>query len=261
MNRAAPALRTAAVGPVSAPVVIAGHSHTVALGVPIATADGRPRLVELTGEPRAQGLTGAFPRDEAYWSRVVELSQAATVAICWNGNQHLAGLLIAPAFDFPLRSRPDLPVVPVRLVPELAVRELLGQSIAAFARLLTSVTDAAGRPPIVLGTPPPKSDAEWVRARLASEVHFVQLAEQAGVGLETIELSPPQIWLKSWIVVQELLREVADACSLRFCPSPAEAQTADGFLRREYWSDDVTHANEAYGLLMRRDIDALASHR
>jgi hypothetical protein len=240
-----------------APVVIAGHSHTVALGVPISSPDGLTDFVALSGEPRATGLTGAFPRTDEYWADMVALTKVRTVAISWNGNQHLAGLLVAQPFDFALRSRPDLPVAPITIVPELAVRELLGQSHVTLTRVLEGAARAGGRPPIILGTPPPKGDAAWVRRRLSSEVHFVQLAEQAGVSLETIELSTPQVWLKSWLVIQELLREIAGAFSLRFCPSPPDAQTADGFLREEYWSDDVTHANAAYGMLMRRDLDVV----
>lgn len=239
------------------PVLIAGHSHTLALGVPFSAPDGVARVVELTGPPRAEGLTGAFPRDDAYWARLVDESIERTVAICWNGNQHLASLLIAPPFDFSLRSRPDLPVAAARVIPELAVRELLGQSLVALAQVLEGVARAGGRPPIIVGTPPPKGDAAWVRGKLSSEAHFVKLAEQAGVSLETIELSTPLVWLKSWLVIQELLRDIAAAFSLPFCGVPPAARTADGFLRPEYWSDDVTHANVEYGWLMRHEIEGL----
>ena len=236
--------------------VIAGHSHTLALGVPLCSSDGLTRVVALPGEPRGDGLTGPWPRDDEYWTQVVALSRERTMAICWNGNQHLAGLLVSrPPFDFALRSRPDLPVDTASLlVPELAVRELLGRSLVALSRLLASILEAGGLPPIVLGTPPPKGNLEWVRRTLGTETHFTQLAEEAGMSLETIELSSPLVWLKSWLVVQRMMEEVAAAFSLRFCPSPADAQTPEGFLREAFWSSDVTHANEAYGMLMRRDI-------
>jgi hypothetical protein len=239
--------------------VIAGHSHATALGVPIVSPDGATRLVEIDGDCRFAALTGAFPRTDDYWSQLVALSAERTIAICWNGNQHLAAFLVTtPPFDFALRARPDLPVDPTaRVLPELLVRELLGQSIVTFARLLSSIAEAGGHPPVVVGTPPPKGDLAWVRKRLATEIHFVRMAEQAGSSIETVELSSPLVWLKSWIVIQQLLREVADAFALRFCGAPEEARTPDGYLREEYWSSDVTHANDAYGALMRRQLARL----
>lgn len=237
-------------------VLIAGYSHTVALGVPHTSHDGAIRVVELTGEPCAHGLDGPWPRDDAYWQHAVALSAERTVAISWNRSQHLTALLISrSAFDFAVSSRPDLPVADLQLVPEVAVRSRVGGSLLDLARLIAAIIEAGGRPPIVLGSPPPKGDAAWVRRKLGTEVHFAEAAEQAGVSLDELELSTPPAWLKSWLVIQEMMREVAGAFSLPFCPSPSDAQTPDGFLCEEFWSSDVTHANEAYGALMRREIE------
>lgn len=235
------------------PVVIAGYSHTVALGMPH-VGDGSIQVVELTGEPRADGLDGPWPRDDAYWQQAVALSAERTVAISWNRSQHLTALLLSRPFDFALRSRPDLPVADVPLVPEVAVRARVGGSLLDLARLIAAIIEAGGRPPIVLGSPPPKGDARWVRQKIGTEVHFAEAAEQAGVSLDERELSTPQVWLKSWLLIQEMMRDVAEAFSLPFCPSPAGAQTEAGFLREECWAADVTHANETYGMLMREQI-------
>ena len=44
-----------------------------------------------------------------------------------------------------------------------------------------------------------------------------------------------------------MLAEEARSRGLMFIPVPKEVQDADGFLKREFWASDVTHANEAYG--------------
>ena len=44
-----------------------------------------------------------------------------------------------------------------------------------------------------------------------------------------------------------MLAEKARTRGLMFIPVPKEVQDADGFLKREFWASDATHANEAYG--------------
>ena len=49
-----------------------------------------------------------------------------------------------------------------------------------------------------------------------------------------------------------MLREVTEARGATFVPIPAEAQTPEGFLRKEFWGPDITHANESLGPVVLR---------
>lgn len=236
------------------PILIAGHSNTRALGVPGDSMDGLNRFVEVADDAHFEGFTG--PRTPAYWDELVALSARRTIALSWGGSHHTKMFLIlqGPRFDFALKARPDLPVDSAsKLIPELAIREALGMHLMPLVDLLSRISKVCGTPPIVLGTPPPRDDHERIRAKLGSEGFLKTKSEELGVDLETVELVTPLVWLKSWLVLQQMMCEIADASSCPFCASPPEAQTPDGFLREEF-REDITHANEAYGVLMRRDI-------
>src|SRR5262249_40466046 len=113
---------------------------------------------------------------------------------------------------------------------------------------------AAGGPPgVLLGTPPPKGNKEALRGLLSREPLFAILAERMGANLATAELSPPVLLLKLWLLLQDMMRVLADRFGMRFCSSPADACTAEGYLRDDLWAD-ATHANDDYGALMLRDL-------
>jgi hypothetical protein len=109
---------------------------------------------------------------------------------------------------------------------------------------------AAGCEPVVCGTPPPKGDNDLVRHCIAKETYFIQLGVWMGVDLNVIELSPPTLRFKLWVVLQSMMEEVASELDCPFVPIPATTQTPEGFLRQEYWALDVTHANAAYGQIV-----------
>ena len=109
--------------------IIAGHSHTTCLGIPLMTEDGLPRLVPLhNGDERFRAVTGALNRDQVYWDFLSEAGAGRKVIIMWLGNQHLTSYLFAPSppFDFFVLERPDLPTsTGVHIVPETAVAAML----------------------------------------------------------------------------------------------------------------------------------------
>jgi hypothetical protein len=239
--------------------IIAGHSHTVCLGVQYESDDSSPKLLDLTnGDSRFQGL--AVFLHPSYWDRLAQLAAGRKVALFWSGNQHLAYYLFAspPLFDFFLSRRPDMPVeANTHIVPETAVRARFAPTFEGLHyvmdRLQTARLDCQ---PILCGTPPPKGNDGRLRALLANEPYFVSLALAMKAGLQDVELSPRLLRLKLWLVLQEMLEDVARAHSVPFLPVSASVQTGDGFLAEEYWGGDATHANEAYGRVMRDHLAA-----
>jgi hypothetical protein len=51
-----------------------------------------------------------------------------------------------------------------------------------------------------------------------------------------------------------MLADAADQQGARFVPYPLELISVEGFLKREYWNNDVTHANLEAGTLFRKKL-------
>lgn len=244
-------------------ILVAGHSHIAALGVPLQSNGYELRQLR-DGPVAAFGLAGGWPREDTdYWSTIAARSVGRTVAIFWRGNQHFHHFLIMPnsGFDFVLDSEPDLPVDPTRpIVPELAVVEFMRMDMSDLDPIIEGI-GAAGGQVVLCGTPPPKAQADFVREKILREPYFNLVAEGLGLDLATVELSPPLLLYKMWAVMQNMLGEVAARHGAAFLPVPGRLRSADGFLDTDYYAPDATHANRAYGEAMLDEIAHLASSR
>lgn len=242
-------------------ILIAGHSHVAALGVPL-VRDGYELLRIGHGDVPIFGLVGGWPlEDTDYWEQVAHHAEGRVVAILWRGNQHFHHFLIMPdaGFDFVLDSEPQLDVDPHRpLVPEATVIEFMRADMIDLDAIIEAI-HAAGGQVVLCGTPPPKGDAGFVREKILHEGYFRKTAEELGADLETIEISPPRLLYKLWKVMQNSLRDVATRHGARFMPVPETLQTSDGFLHPDYYAGDVTHANRAYGDVVLRQLAQLIS--
>lgn len=240
--------------------MIAGHSHVTALGVPLKSSDGANQLIALPGETSFEAFTGAWPRARDYWDALIHLSATRRLAIAWMGNQHNSRFMILPppGFDFVCSVSPEMALNPAAtLVAETAVRESFRESLRGLEWLLGKITQSGGALPVLLGTPPPKADNEAIRRVLVKEPHFVRVARQMGLDLTQVPLSSPLLRVKLWRLLQKMTAEVGERFSVPFWPSAPAAETADGFLRPEFWAEDATHANSFYGTLMLRRMEQL----
>jgi len=233
--------------------LLAGHSHAIALGLQIKAENETPVLTPLTGFAASVfGLMGPFPRDQLYWDMLVDSAEGATVLLQWGGNDHLSKHLFSrgPPFDFYLASHPDCKVSrKATLIPESVVRENLNENYLGLPSFLQKLKNVSGCRPIVLGTPPPKGDDAKLRRLIASEELFRRSLENLKLSPSSIEFTPRAIRRKLWLVTQDLLQEIAVAQRCEFVPTPEEAMDEDGFLKYEYWKQDVTHANTNFGSL------------
>lgn len=233
--------------------LVVGHSHLISFGVPLRTEDGTFTVTPLDHSSGAfLCLNGPFPREESYWIEAERLAPNYKLFIYWGGHQHVALYLFAsePRFDFVFSEEPGLPVLEEAvLVPEQMLREDFMPSFKDLEQFLSRVIPRTGRV-FICGTPPPKDDLAVVRAGLANEVFFVDRLAALGATPETVPLTSPYVLYKMWRLHQAMLREVADSWGVPFLEFPREAQTSRGFLRREYWAADVTHANRELGRLL-----------
>lgn len=231
--------------------VIAGHSHLSSFAALAPTLGGVEVVATADGLP-FDILKGPWPRDDAYWARLRELSDQHEVILSWQGNQ-AAQFLFAPEpdFDFVSSTLVSAPVdTRALVVAERAVRTLFEKSFAGLRVVIEQLR--AGDHPCaitVLGTAPPKGDNARLRANLHVEPYFAKLALSRNMELADVPLSNPMLRLKLWSLIQQMTCEVAEASGCVFVPVPADAQDDQGFLRPEFWAGDITHANHAYGRL------------
>ena len=240
-----------------AEMLLAGHSHAMAMGLPVVARDARTEVVPIVAG--RVGLVGAWPRTSDYWDVLEHEARGRIVVLSWQGTEYLARFLVAPEplFDFVARARPDAPLVSgARLVPESAVRALFAKGFAEAGAIVARLTKVARV--FVPAPPPPKDDDDLIRRRLLAEQGFGKRIEQLGVSPETVVFSPPLLRRKLWELTQDLLHEAVEAAGAVYVPCPPEARDAHGLLRREYWNEDITHANKSFGKLMLERIEALS---
>lgn len=241
-------------------VVIAGHSHRKALGVARGDRTQAPDLLPL--EPpdgRFLGLSGG-PKQAVYWDRLCALAPGRRIALAWEGNRYNDAFLLQgePAFDLMVAELPHLPPRDDRvLVPERAVRARFAETEAGLAAFLERLAahDPAGV--FLVGAPPPKADARRLAELMGIGAYGAKLAAAHGLDPQALTLTPATVRLKLWQVEQNVLRGVAERFGHPFVPAPGACTDTDGCLHPDYWAEDVTHANAAYGALMR---DAIAIH-
>lgn len=229
------------------------------LGVPHVSADLRARLVQI--DDRFDGLTGRFPREETYWAELVRSAAQRTVAILWNGNQHYGRFLLEenPPIDLILPEEPHLPLDPrARVVPVLLLQELWKSTFDELLPIIDKLKDLDGCRPILVGTPPPvRTDASIWDALRRRDQFPVQVGGYFNIDLATAKPTSPIVMYKLWVTIQLSIREIAARYRIPYCPVPAAVQTDNGLLRDEYSQTvDFTHANDAYGALMRDHLFA-----
>ncbi|WBH16397.1 SGNH/GDSL hydrolase family protein [Sphingomonas radiodurans] len=235
-----------------AKVVLAGHSHVHALGVPGWPAGEKPGLVPIK-HSTADVVAIVGNRDAAYWDLFVESASNRVPAVIWAGNQHYAHFLFRPAvpLDFILSAEPRLPLNrAAQIVPEEMIRTFLDTSLTPLSRLLGRLAKRSPFPPIVIGTPPPKGDLERLCANIRRESVLHDIATKLGVPIAPSSLADLNLIVKLWRLIQTILAEIARETGAVFVPVPQQLITGEGVLHDEFWASDATHANRAYGSKM-----------
>jgi hypothetical protein len=239
-------------------ILVFGESHTEALKIAHkqrAASFGNTdiRLLRFSGVKGGIEI-GDLSLDAAT-SIVAESAPDDLIASTIGGNQHQAfGLVQHPvAFDLiePEAASPhdsqSRVLIPYRTMWAAFERALRKGDV----RLLTTLREAAGRPIYHLSSPPPKESA----------AHILQRSERCfrDAGLATKGVTPAPIRLKLWRLQCAVLRSLCIESDVRLLPPPEGTQTPEGFLKPEYYTNDATHANGAYGELALRQLEAVAA--
>lgn len=236
-------------------LIIAGHSHADTLFVGRHREFSEPTLVKLDFDQECYGVLGDLPRHERYWELLLKSAEHSIIACLWAGNDHNGWFLlqVADRFDF---LRDDIGIVDptAKILPLKLVRERFLNTADAFKcrEVLTALKKIANCEVVLVETPPPKGDDHFVRQVLA--VEFKAKAEELGIRLETASLTPPLIRLKLWRTLRDAYAQIARECGVRFLSLPHWAIDTAGFLAREHWQMDATHASQEYGNRLRRHL-------
>jgi hypothetical protein len=112
---------------------------------------------------------------------------------------------------------------------------------------LKSLREATSARVVHIMAPPPKADNAYIE-----EYHETVFARE---GIAAQGVSSPALRMKFWKLQTRILEMLCRELGIEVMMPPAGACDADGFLAREYYSKDATHANPAYGELVLAEIE------
>ncbi|MEX0409754.1 hypothetical protein ABGN05_29390 [Aquibium sp. LZ166] len=125
------------------------------------------------------------------------------------------------------------------VVPVAAVREFFLTRIGP-ASTLKQFASGASCPVFHFGSPPP-------RRQMLRKIKKVRL-DRGEVDLRAF--ADPALRLAVWRIETEVVDAHLEALGIRTLPAPPEARDEDGYLHPDFYAEDATHANAAYGALV-----------
>lgn len=124
----------------------------------------------------------------------------------------------------------------------------LGAYLAAYGEWLALLKGTVQAPTIVLPSPPPVGDNDWI---LKNPGIFGDALQQNGVSPPAYRLEIYQLWCQG-------IRDHCSKLGLRFIELPRDVFTEDGFLQERFYGDEPSHANVAYGSHVLHYLAAIA---
>lgn len=177
-----------------------------------------------------------------------DMPQAVFLSLMGNEYNSIGMLKHPEPFDFHWPEM-DLPADPAhQIIPfdlmKAQMRALANGSCLLFWRFFASVYSG----PMFLVSPPPP---------IADEAHILSYPGQFADRVAEYGLSKPEFRLKMWMLYCDVLREAVAGTTTSFVELPLAVFEA-GYLKSDYWREDPTHGNEAYGTLVLKTLLAKA---
>lgn len=243
-------------------VFILGDSHTTAIAEAVKLRQEAGRDIDSPldfyasrlSKQKANGsvVPGLSPEDT---KALLSQAHKTDVLVCvLGGNQYNTLGLLEHVEPFDLidpETRADPEPTNARIIP-------LAQMNAAFAAFVGSVHRAVAHhmagfkgEALYLNPPPPKQDNAYIKKN--AEGYF------RTDGKVRLNVSPPRMRHRLWSVQSQALAHMCDDLGVRFVDSPDEAKD-HGFLKRDCYGADATHANWHYGELVLLQLERLLIH-
>lgn len=224
-------------------VLLLGSSHTKAIATAMSDVENF-RALWVRSPTRDDGPGDTSMKDAI--QAASELSASDLVAVTWIGTYHnLFGLVQHERpFDFLEPGSRDEPVADRELIPYAVLRGQFTQMIHGdtFTKKVARATKARV---LIPATPPVKGDNDFIRSRMK---HY------RGIDLAKAGVTPAYIRAKLWRLEMDCIEAYCSTIGAEFVPAPAVAMTEEGFLRADLYGNDATHANAAYGALVKDQI-------
>lgn len=194
---------------------------------------------------------GDISLDEAV-NRVSQLAARDLAVTMLRGNQfNTMGLIQHPrAFDIMMPEIDGGAVLPgAELIPLAIMRKVFADTLAGgygknLLRFNTGIC-----PCVCLAPPAPKEDADHIMK--GAETYF------RDHGIAEVGVSPAPLRLKLWTLQQEALANFCKDHGLVFMTNPPGTRDEAGFLKRQYYAPDATHANADYAVLLLEQLALL----
>jgi hypothetical protein len=246
------------VGRMNIRAVVVGQSHCVAIGQALTNPARRVDGIAVYRIAKAETVSDCVAISSREAAELAAgLAPGIPVFLSVLGGYHNPmGLLRSErAYDFLLdaddRLDPDAMVVPHRALASM-FKQVFDES-----EQVRRIVEAAVSPVYLLSTPPPKECNLFIMERLG------RLKKKILDGRNILEagVERPETRLKLWMLETRLLAEWARAAGMRFVSAPPAAIDRGGYLDRQFYHDDVTHANEQYGALVLGQISEILVSR
>ena len=226
--------------------LVIGQSHTEALSQALGNIGFRHITVINYNRPENEDF-----RKGVFNPLMVEGIEPSAVFSMVSGNFHnVLGLIEYPVrFNFMSETDKADSVDADRVnIPYNVMYDYLNTVMRqGFLRVLLQIRELYSVPVYHICSPPPHPDSEFIEKNpggyFADKVH--------------LGVAPPHLRLKLYQLHTRVFREFCEESTIDFVPPPANTVDANGFLAKPYWRRDPTHANEAYGALVARQIQDL----
>lgn len=229
-----------------AKVLLLGSSHTKAIAT--ATADVDNFQAFWVKSPKRDDGPGDIAVEEALQA-AAELSAADLVAVSWIGTYHnIFGLVQHERpFDFFEPGSSQDPDPSMEIIPYAVLRDHFMQTISgdSFTKKVGQATKAKF---VIPATPPPKGDNDFIGARMKN---------YRGIDVAKAGVTAAHVRAKLWRLEMKCIEAYCSTIGAQFVSPPAEAVTEDGYLRANFYGNDATHANAAYGALVKAQLLSL----
>lgn len=236
-------------------LVVAGHSHAAAI-LEAKLGDQDSGTLREINVCYTSDLAAGPPGDEEYWNFVAKMAQYKDLVIIWNGNQHNANFLFQTSPPFALvqansNERSAERSNDYRLISQSMMEAFFQPSFSELKPIVESITGA--RSVSLLPGPAPKPHSHIV-SRIANEEFFVGVANSLGVNISDLTITSDSLRVQMWQILVDQLKQTARDLGVNFIPVPEETIDENGLLLEVFWTPDVTHANNAYGIAVANHI-------
>lgn len=223
-------------------MLIAGHSHTFALYSAITNQERFSNIFAVVAQ---SDFSTHIQQSESYWDFVASIAENQPLGIMWNGNQHNIHFLLESELNCNFYGLPmgvGLPLIPINQIKELFKPTF--EELAIVLKKFSKNTEI-----ILLGTPGPKN-SDFLNTQIANDPFFVNVGRDLGLAPKELRASNDSLRAYMWNLTQNMTNELAQKFGFKFIPTPSETTDGSLILKTEYYSEDLTHANELFGIQM-----------